>query len=337
MNNEFYKIDMDERVDEAENLIPQARSTTRSSGLRGLVSSVRAPYSTRPSNTVSSSRLLETIKEEEEEFEDIDLTQDRPRSRLGTPDWRRFIPSARNFTLGLVCFAVSLGVGCGLGLGLRYHDSFGHLFNPEESLFNRYGVPNDLRVVPITQLINSTQLNLQTAFPISRVPRTREYEFNISHALAAPDGFYKPMILANDQSPGPLIEANTGDTVRVRVNNLMPNTTTSIHFHGINQYNSTWNDGVAGVSQCGIPPAGGSWTYEFVVDGQRGTFWWHAHTGVQYTDGLFGPIVSQGQELSGDMSLMLQRSFMIRMRWSRRRTMTRSCSWVRTTMLLRQK
>lgn len=49
-------------------------------------------------------------------------------------------------------------------------------------------------------------------------------------------------------------------------------------------------DGVTGVTQCGIP-AGQSFTYEFQLLDQRGTFWYHAHTQTQYTDGLFGPIV----------------------------------------------
>ncbi|EON97697.1 putative diphenol oxidase protein [Phaeoacremonium minimum UCRPA7] len=34
-----------------------------------------------------------------------------------------------------------------------------------------------------------------------------------------------------------------------------------------------------------------SFTYEFRVDDQRGTFWYHAHTSIQYTDGLYGPII----------------------------------------------
>jgi FtsP/CotA-like multicopper oxidase with cupredoxin domain len=54
-------------------------------------------------------------------------------------------------------------------------------------------------------------------------------------------------------------------------------------------------DGVASVSQCGIPP-GQSFTYEFVITGQRGTFWWHAHLGLHYTDGLYGPIVIHDSE-----------------------------------------
>jgi FtsP/CotA-like multicopper oxidase with cupredoxin domain len=71
----------------------------------------------------------------------------------------------------------------------------------------------------------------------------------------------------------------------------MANISTSIHWHGIDQKNTTWMDGVTGVTQCGIPP-GSHFTYEFRVIDQRGTFWYHSHTSAQYTDGLFGPIVS---------------------------------------------
>lgn len=70
-------------------------------------------------------------------------------------------------------------------------------------------------IIDSHRLINSTELGLKTGFSISSTPRVREYEFRISHAYAAPDGFQKLMILANGQSPGPLIEVNVGDTIRV--------------------------------------------------------------------------------------------------------------------------
>jgi FtsP/CotA-like multicopper oxidase with cupredoxin domain len=71
---------------------------------------------------------------------------------------------------------------------------------------------------------------------------------------------------------------------------MMSNWSTAIHWHGIDQKNTTWADGVAAVTQCGLPP-GQSFTYQFTIDNQRGTFWWHSHLSVQYTDGLFGPLV----------------------------------------------
>ncbi|KAI1739448.1 Cupredoxin [Xylaria scruposa] len=184
------------------------------------------------------------------------MISERNRQRRTIPLW---LSVALFFCFGLI------GIALGFGLGRRLN-------------------------LPPGQLVNTEELDLDTGFVVSGRSRIREYVFNISLALAAPDGFQKPMILANGQSPGPLIEANTGDTIRVHVNNLMPDSSTTIHWHGIDQRNTTWMDGVVGVSQCGIPP-GGSFTYEFSVGGQRGTFWWHAHLSVQYSDGLYGPIV----------------------------------------------
>jgi FtsP/CotA-like multicopper oxidase with cupredoxin domain len=134
------------------------------------------------------------------------------------------------------------------------------------------------------------QLDLQTGFVISSEPTTREYVLNLTRENYAPDGFEKPMILVNGQSPGPLIEANTGDVLRITVNNFMPDASTTVHWHGIDQRNTSWMDGAYGISQCGIPP-GGNFTYRFNVTGQRGTFWYHSHVSAQYTDGLYGPLV----------------------------------------------
>ncbi|KAI8629543.1 multicopper oxidase [Xylariaceae sp. FL1651] len=184
--------------------------------------------------------------------------------------------------------ALVLGLLLGLLLGPARHKTI-YATTPF-SYSSYYGIPKDLGVVQIEQLINSKELELDTGFAKSNEGQVREYVFNISQALGAPDGFQKPMILVNGQSPGPLIEANTGDTIRVSVNNLMPSWSTAIHWHGIDQKNTTWMDGVTSVSQCGIPP-GRQFTYEFRVDGQRGTFWWHAHLSVQYSDGLYGPMV----------------------------------------------
>ncbi|KAG7069716.1 multicopper oxidase [Colletotrichum scovillei] len=143
---------------------------------------------------------------------------------------------------------------------------------------------------PQVNLTPDQQFNLQTGFQVSNVTSMREYVFNITRQQHSPDGFEKSMILVNGQSPGPLIEANTGDTIRVTVHNQMLKESTTIHWHGIDQRKSVWMDGVFGVSQCAIP-AGESFTYEFNVTDQRGTFWWHAHVSVQVTDGLFGPLI----------------------------------------------
>jgi FtsP/CotA-like multicopper oxidase with cupredoxin domain len=48
------------------------------------------------------------------------------------------------------------------------------------------------------------------------------------------------------QFPGPLIQANKGDTIIVNVLNSIANWSTTIHWHGILQQNSSYMDGVAG-------------------------------------------------------------------------------------------
>ncbi|KAI0544478.1 Cupredoxin [Xylaria curta] len=201
---------------------------------------------------------------------------------------RRTIPLWLSVAL-YVCLGL-MGLAIGFGLGRRWNRSRSITTTAQPNHSSHYVVPDGLKIVTPGKLVNTEELDLNTGFVVSSQSRIREYVFNISLALAAPDGFQKPMILANGQSPGPLIEANTGDTIRVHVNNFMPNSSTTIHWHGIDQKNTTWMDGVIGVSQCGIPP-GGSFTYEFSVGGQRGTFWWHAHLSVQYSDGLYGPII----------------------------------------------
>ena len=103
-----------------------------------------------------------------------------------------------------------------------------------------YGIPKDLPVIDGSTILNQTELDMKTGFIVSNVPTLREYTLNITQALTSPDGFQKPMILMNGQFPGPLIEANSGDTLRIHVNNLMSNWSTSVHWHGIDQKNSTW-------------------------------------------------------------------------------------------------
>ncbi|KAF3940448.1 Laccase-4 [Dactylella cylindrospora] len=128
--------------------------------------------------------------------------------------------------------------------------------------------------------------------PWSRIrvrPKVKEYEWNITDVFANPDGVFRPMILINGQFPGPLIECNEHDVVRVKIYNRATNAT-SFHWHGLFHNGSNWMDGTAGVTQCPIPP-GESFTYEFNTTGQYGTYWYHSHFSTQYTDGLFGPLV----------------------------------------------
>ena len=90
--------------------------------------------------------------------------------------------------------------------------------------------------------------------------------------------------------PGPRIEANVGDTVKVRFTNSLPEPTT-IHWHGVRVPAAM--DGVE-ATQAPIAP-GATFTYEFVVP-DAGTFWFHPHvrSDVQVERGLYGTLVVRG-------------------------------------------
>lgn len=94
----------------------------------------------------------------------------------------------------------------------------------------------------------------------------------------------------NGSLPGPRIEANVGDTVRVRFRNSLPEETT-IHWHGLRVPSAM--DGVPR-AQSPIAP-GEEFTYEFVVP-DAGTFWYHPHvrSDEQVERGLYGSLVVRG-------------------------------------------
>jgi FtsP/CotA-like multicopper oxidase with cupredoxin domain len=51
-------------------------------------------------------------------------------------------------------------------------------------------------------------------------------------------------VLTAEQFPGPLIQANLGDTIVVNVINSISNWSTTMHWHGILQQNTSYMDGV---------------------------------------------------------------------------------------------
>ncbi|EDR14430.1 laccase, multicopper oxidase, benzenediol:oxygen oxidorectuctase [Laccaria bicolor S238N-H82] len=114
-----------------------------------------------------------------------------------------------------------------------------------------------------------------------------------------PDGYNRSAVLAGNSStagtfPGPLIVGTKGSTFFLNVADHLTDTTmlrsTSIHWHGMFQHNSSWADGPVGVAQCPIAP-GNSFLYQFSVPDQAGTFWYHSHHSTQYCDGLRGAMV----------------------------------------------
>ncbi|PSS05173.1 laccase [Coniella lustricola] len=124
----------------------------------------------------------------------------------------------------------------------------------------------------------------------------REYELTLTQAenWVGPDGVVKDSVmLVNGDIIGPLIYAQWGDTISVKVTNNLEFNGTSIHWHGIRQLNTNLQDGVNGATECPIPPNGGTRTYTYIAH-QYGTSWYHSHFSAQYGNGVIGPIQIDG-------------------------------------------
>jgi FtsP/CotA-like multicopper oxidase with cupredoxin domain len=95
----------------------------------------------------------------------------------------------------------------------------------------------------------------------------------------------------NGTMPGPMIEVNQGDRVRIIVENRLPEPT-SIHWHSLEIPVS--QDGVPGLVQDFIPP-GEAFVYEFSLH-QHGTFFYHAHAAMQEAMGMVGLFIIHPKE-----------------------------------------
>ncbi|KAF4549390.1 Multicopper oxidase-like protein 6 [Elsinoe fawcettii] len=121
--------------------------------------------------------------------------------------------------------------------------------------------------------------------------RTRHYTFTVDEKIIAPDGVSKPGIVINGQFPGPMIEANWGDWIEIKVINKLSEGT-ALHWHGFLQKDTPYYDGVPSVMQCPIAP-GSSFTYRFRAD-LYGSSWYHSHYSGQYAGGALGPMIVHG-------------------------------------------
>ena len=95
----------------------------------------------------------------------------------------------------------------------------------------------------------------------------------------------------NGSVPGPTLRWREGDLVTVAVTNRLTRPT-SIHWHGIRL--PAEMDGVPGLSFPGIAP-GERFVYRIPVL-QRGSYWYHSHSGFQEQTGLYGALVVEGSQ-----------------------------------------
>jgi FtsP/CotA-like multicopper oxidase with cupredoxin domain len=110
----------------------------------------------------------------------------------------------------------------------------------------------------------------------------------------------------NGRIPGPTIQVNEGDRVRMIVENRLPEPY-SMHWHGLEVPNNM--DGMPGISQDLIPP-GGRFVYEFTLR-QNGTFFYHSHMAMQEMMGLIGlfiihPRRAHAPRVDRDFGIVLQ-------------------------------
>lgn len=110
----------------------------------------------------------------------------------------------------------------------------------------------------------------------------------------------------NGVCPGPTIEANRGDRVRVIVDNHLPEPTT-MHWHGLEI--PIQMDGMPYISQKPIMP-GSRFIYEFTLH-QEGTFFYHSHGAMQEMMGMIGmfilhPTQAYTPKVEHDFGIILQ-------------------------------
>src|SRR6266853_3854764 len=110
----------------------------------------------------------------------------------------------------------------------------------------------------------------------------------------------------NGSAPGPTIQVNQGDRVRIIVDNHLPEAT-SMHWHGFDIPNDM--DGSPGSSQDPIAP-GGRFVYEFTLH-QAGTFFYHSHMAMQEMMGMIGAFIMHPRKaydplVDKDFAIILQ-------------------------------
>jgi len=110
----------------------------------------------------------------------------------------------------------------------------------------------------------------------------------------------------NGSAPGPTIQVNQGDRVRIVFDNHLPEPT-SMHWHGLEIPNNM--DGAPGTSQDPVRP-GGRFVYEFTLH-QEGTYFYHPHMAMQEMMGMLGafimhPKVLRTPRVDQDFVIMLQ-------------------------------
>ncbi|XP_075642055.1 monocopper oxidase-like protein SKU5 [Castanea sativa] len=136
------------------------------------------------------------------------------------------------------------------------------------------------------------------------------YEFEVSYITASPLGVPQQVIAVNGKFPGPTINSTTNNNVVVNVRNKLDENLL-IHWSGIQQRRSSWQDGVLGTN-CPIPPKW-NWTYQFQVKDQIGSFFYFPSLNFQRASGGYGGFIINNRDIipipfgtpDGDITIMI--------------------------------
>ncbi len=159
-----------------------------------------------------------------------------------------------------------------------------HMNNFGEKTLNLFNQTGSIK--PLTWTIKLGFIMLSLFSLSTALAADRTVNFDVGYKTVNFTGKSVRALAINHQIPGPTLHFKEGDTVTINVYNHL-NEGTTIHWHGLIL---PWNmDGVDGVSQEAIPP-GGVFHYHFTLK-QSGTYWYHAHTGLEEQQGLYGAMV----------------------------------------------
>lgn len=136
------------------------------------------------------------------------------------------------------------------------------------------------------------------------------FNFVVSYITASPLGVPQQVIAVNGNFPGPTINVTTNDNVIVNVRNKLDEELL-LHWSGIFQRRSSWEDGVLGTN-CPIPPKW-NWTYRFQVKDQIGSFFYFPSLNFQRSSGGFGSFIINNRAIipipfdtpEGDITILI--------------------------------
>ncbi|CAK9171141.1 unnamed protein product [Ilex paraguariensis] len=120
------------------------------------------------------------------------------------------------------------------------------------------------------------------------------YDFEVSYITASPLGVPQQVIAINGHFPGPTINSTTNNNVVINVRNKLDEELL-MHWSGIQQRRSSWQDGVLGTN-CPIPPKW-NWTYQFQVKDQIGSFFYFPSINFQRASGGYGGFIINNRDI----------------------------------------